>query len=361
MQPLKVAIIGCGWVAGTQAREGFGALANLFELVACCDSVAERAQAFAAEHGIPHWKTDLDAVLAMPDIDVVSICTPPMLHHAMAISVLAAGKHAICEKPFTSSLALLDDIRAAEARSRGRIMPIFQYRFGQGIWNIRHLIHSGLLGKLYVSSAETAWRRGPDYYRVPWRGKFASELGGVLLTQSIHIHDLLLWLIGPVRAVSAFKTTRVNPVEVEDCAVASLQLADGSLASLTATLGSVRPATRLRLCFENAVIERMAYDSDAIRPGQEPWTVTPRDESLGAQLAAQMRGASQIGSGFAGQFALFHQALREGLPFPVTLDDARASLELITAIFRAQETGAVVHLPIDAASPGYDGWVPSAR
>ena len=361
MQPLKVAIVGCGWVAGTQVKTGFSALPDLFDLAVCCDSVAGRAEAFATEHRIPRWSRDIEEVLGLPGIDVVSICTPPMLHHPMAVAALTAGKHVICEKPFTSSLALLDDIRAVEAASRSRIMPIFQYRFGQGIWSVRHLIRSGLLGKLYVSSAETAWRRGPDYYRVPWRGKFASELGGVLLTQSIHIHDLLLWLTGPVGAVSAFKTTRVNPVEVEDCAVASLQLADGSLASLTATLGSVRPATRLRLCFENAVIERMAYDADAIRPGEEPWTITPRDESLGAQVAAVMRGASQIGSGFAGQFALFHRALKEGLPFPVTLDDARASLELITAIFRAQETGAVVRLPIDATSPGYNGWLPSAR
>jgi predicted dehydrogenase len=361
MQSLKVAIVGCGWVAGTQVREGFGALPDLFELAVCCDSIAERAEAFATEHGIPRWERDFEDVIGLPEIDVVSICTPPMLHHPMALAALAAGKHVICEKPFTSSLALVDDIRAAEAASRGRIMPIFQYRFGQGIWNVRHLIRSGLLGKLYVSSAETAWRRGPDYYRVPWRGKFASELGGVLLTQSIHIHDLLLWLTGPVSAVSAFKTTRVNPVEVEDCAVASLQLADGSLASLTATLGSVRPATRLRLCFENAVIERLAYDADAIRPGEEPWTITPRNEPLGEAFTAVMRGASQVRPRFAGQFALFHQALMEGHSFPVTLDDARASIELITAIFRAQETGAVIRLPIDMTSPGYHGWLPPAR
>ncbi|MGH6680500.1 MAG: Gfo/Idh/MocA family protein, partial [Bradyrhizobium sp.] len=350
---MKVAIVGCGWVAGTQAKEGFRARPDLFHLQACCDSAAERAQAFAAEYRIPRWASDFKEVISLPEIDVVSICTPPMLHHPIAVAALAAGKHVICEKPFTSSLALLDDIRAAEAASRGRIMPIFQYRFGQGVWNVRHLIRSGLLGKLYVSSAETAWRRGPDYYRVPWRGKLATELGGVLLTQSIHIHDLLLWLIGPVSAVSAFKTTRVNAVEVEDCAVASLQLADGSLASLTATLGSVRPVTRLRLCFENAVIERLANDEAAIRPGDEPWMITPRDERSGDQFATVMRGASPIGSGFAGQFALFHQALTNGRSFPVTLDDARTSLELITAIFRAQETGAVVHLPIDAKSPAY--------
>jgi predicted dehydrogenase len=57
------------------------------------------------------------------------------------------------------------------------------------------------------------WLRESDYYEVEWRGKFASEFGGVLLTQAVHMHDLLLWLMGPAAAVAAFKTTRVSPVE----------------------------------------------------------------------------------------------------------------------------------------------------
>ena len=75
MQSLRVAIIGCGWVAGTQVREGFGALPGQFELAVCCDSVAERAEAFATEHGIRRWERDFDDVIGLPDIDVVRICT----------------------------------------------------------------------------------------------------------------------------------------------------------------------------------------------------------------------------------------------------------------------------------------------
>ena len=78
----------------------------------------------------------------------------------------------------------------------------------------------------------------------------------MLLTQAIHTHDLLLWLIGAPSEVACFKTTRVNPIEVEDCAVATLRMADGSLASITATLGSARQVTRMRLCFENVTFER---------------------------------------------------------------------------------------------------------
>lgn len=361
MNRLRVAIVGCGWVAGTQMTVGFAPIADLFSVVACCDSDADRANAFAATHQIPHAASHLSEILAMETVDVVSICTPPSLHYQMVLECLEAGKHVICEKPFASSLAQVDEIIAAERWSKGRVMPIFQYRFGKGIARIQHLIRSGLVGRAYVSSFETSWQRDADYYTVPWRGKYATELGGVLVSQAIHIHDLCTWLMGRAASVTAFKATRVNPIEVEDCAVASLKMADGSLASLTATLGSRHPTTRIRLCFENATIERQCSGAEAPSPGGEPWSVFPLNSTVGAQLEAKMAEAAPGPSSFAGQFALFHEALSSGASFPVTLDDARNSLELITAIYHASETGSAVCLPIEAGHERYGGWAQSAR
>ena len=356
-RPLRVGIVGCGWVAGSQMTRGFDGLPDRFSVVACCDADLARAQRFAKDHGITTVAADFTSLLAL-DLDVVTICTPPSLHHSMVLACLAAGRHVICEKPFTSSLRLMDQVIAAEAASACRVMPIFQYRFAGGIAKVRHLIASGLCGKAYLSSVETAWLRGGDYYDVPWRGKFATELGGVLLTQAIHIHDLFLWLMGPAAAVSAFKTTRVNPIEVEDCAVASLQMADGSLASLSATLGSVVPLTRLRLCFENLVIERQCSGPDAPKPGADPWVVTARTAALQAEADRIMAEAPIGAADFAGQFDDFAQALVADREFAVTLQDARRSLELITAVFHAADTGQSVALPIQADHSRYDGWAP---
>ncbi|WP_404863236.1 Gfo/Idh/MocA family protein [Georhizobium sp. MAB10] len=353
---LRVAIIGCGWVAGSQIERGFDALKDRFGVSACCDLDEARARSFADKHGIERVAS-YEAILASDEVDVVSICTPPSMHHAMVMAALDAGKDVICEKPFTSSLRLMDEVIAAEKRSGRRVMPIFQYRFAPGIAKIKALIASGLCGRAYVSSVETAWLRGPAYYSVPWRGKFATELGGVLLTQSIHIHDLFAWLTGPIAEVRGFKTTRVNPIEVEDCAVASLRMADGSLASLTATLGSVRPSTRIRLCFENMVIERYCRDENAIRPGYEPWEVTAATPELQEQVDAILAAAPIGREDFAGQFEDFADALLKSRPFAVTLEDARRSLELITAQFHAAETGETVVLPITEEHPRYDGWV----
>jgi predicted dehydrogenase len=353
---LRVGIAGCGWVAGSQMERGFSLLRDDFAVVSCCDADPGRAAAFAARHAIPRTHPDYRSMLADPAVDVVSLCTPPSLHHPMVMEAIAADKHVICEKPFTRSLRLTDEIIAAEKRTGVRVMPIFQYRFQNGIAKVRHLLASGLQGRAFLSTVETAWLRGPDYYAVPWRGKFATELGGVLLTQAIHIHDLFLWLMGPVAEVKAFKTTRVNPVEVEDCAAASLRMRDGSLATLAATLGSVRPVTRLRFCFENLVVERQCYDAEAIRPGEDPWSVVARTPQIQAEAEAIMAEAPSTPPDFAGQFSDFSAALRSGRAFAVTLEDARRSLELVTALFHASETGETVMLPIGADHPRYDGW-----
>ena len=106
------------------------------------------------------------------------------------------------------------------SRSRGRVLLIFQYCFGTGFLRARRLVRSGLLGKPYIASVETAWRRTPDYYEVPWRGEFATELGGVLLTQAIHIHDLLMDLTGPVSAVAEPPRVRRRPFGLSQAAMA---------------------------------------------------------------------------------------------------------------------------------------------
>jgi predicted dehydrogenase len=361
MARLKVAVIGCGWVGGSQIERGFAELADRFEVIAACDTDPERLATFADRYGVARRETSLAAILAVPDVDVVSICTPPNLHCEQVLAALRADKHVICEKPFMASLAELDLVEAEEAKSRTRAMPIFQYRFGNGIAKVKHVIDSGLAGRAYVSAIETAWRRGPDYYKVAWRGKFATELGGVLLTQSIHMHDLLLYLLGPASAVAGFKTTRVNKVEVEDCAVGSLVMADGSLASLTATLGSALQITRLRLCFENVTFEKQCEGDAAGRPGDEPWTVIPTTPEIGQRLEQAMSAVPSQKSGFARQFELFADALETGAAFPVTFADARRSLELVTALFHANETGKVVSLPLSPDHPKYRGWRPAAQ
>jgi predicted dehydrogenase len=356
---LKVAVVGCGWVSDWHVRDGFAHLPQQFCLFACCDSNEERLNRFGDRYGVAKRTTSFESILSMKDVQVVIICTPPSAHHAMTMAALEADKYVVCEKPLSSSLSLVDEVIRMETLSRGRVMPVFQYRFGNGLEKVRHAICSGIAGKAYLSVVETAKKRGSDYYSTSWRGKFASELGGVLLTQAIHNHDLLLWLMGPVARVSAVKTTRVNPIEVEDCAAASLVMADGSIASLAATLGSMRELVRFRLCFENVTFERQAFDKQSSAPAEQPWTVIAKDSVYEQKIVKLMDEVPKSHSGFVRQYELFYEAYQKGTPMPVTLEDGRRSIELITAMFDSAETGRAVSLPLGSENRLYRGWAPS--
>ena len=115
-----------------------------------------------------------------------------------------------------------------------------------------------------------------------------TELGGVLLTHAIHSHDLLTYLMGPVASVFARTATRVNPVEVEDCAVASLVMQSGALVSLAATLGSHKEISRLRLCFEHVTFES---SQAPYSPGDEPWQIVPASPEAADRIADALAGS----------------------------------------------------------------------
>src|SRR5689334_4717918 len=107
-QPLRVVVVGCG--IGKEHAAAYRRLAGRFELVAICDLDAAKARDLAAAYAVPRVETDLAALCAMDDLDVIDICTPPHLHFDQIQQVLAAGKHAICEKPLVSSLAQVDQL-----------------------------------------------------------------------------------------------------------------------------------------------------------------------------------------------------------------------------------------------------------
>ena len=350
---LKVAVVGGG--IGTQHIDALIRLPEQFELVAFCDIDAAKAGEVADRYGIGSATTSYDALLAREDIDIIDLCTPAGLHVAQTETALEAGKHVICEKPLAGSLAEVDRL-AALAETTGRhVSPIFQYRFGNGFRRLLHLRDKGLLGKTYLATVETHWRRGAKYYAAPWRGRFATELGGCLTSHAIHAHDMLIHALGPVRSVHARTATRVNPIETEDCAVVSLELADGALAALSVTMGAAVEHSRLRFYFEQVTVES---NLSPYRPHREPWRFETADEAASAEMDAALADFMPLPEHFEGQFSRLHAALTEGLSPPVTLADSRASIELLTAAYHSARSGDNVILPIGPEHPSYHGWRP---
>ena len=352
-EQLNVGVVGVG--IGRLHIRAFRNLPDRFIVKAVCDSDEARAHEAAQVFGIERVVTRFDDLCAMPDLDVIDICTPSYLHSAQTRQALAAGKHVICEKPVAASLQEVDDLIQFETRSGRQVMPIYQFRFGHGIQKLKRLIDAGLNGQAYLTTVETAWRRRTDYYAVPWRGKWATELGGALVTLAIHAHDILYYVLGPASNVFARVSTAVNPIETEDCASASLHMADGSLASLSVTTGSAVQISRHRFCFQDLTAES---NVEPYRNTSDPWTFVGDTPEIDTQIKAVLATFRPLPEGHEGQFFRFHQALQAGDELPVTLHDARASVELITAMYYSAETGQAVDLPIQRDHPHYQNWIP---
>ncbi|MGL4441351.1 MAG: Gfo/Idh/MocA family protein [Bosea sp. (in: a-proteobacteria)] len=348
---LRVAVVGLG--VGEQHVQAYAARPDLFELAAICDLDPRRLERIGTEYRTASFNSDYGTMLASAKLDIVNICTPPDTHYALITEGLAAGVNVVCEKPLVGSLADIDRLEAAEAASGKRIIPIFQYRFGNGLQRLKRLVDAGLAGDALLTTIETSWLRGADYYAVDWRGKWATELGGVCLTQAIHAHDMLSYINGPVASVFANLRTRVNVIEVEDCAAIAVEMVDGSIATLSATLGSAEQISRLRFVFRNLTAES---NLDAYRPSRDPWRFTAVKAEAQQAIDAMVDGVMPQEEFFERQFVHLHAALTRGGDMPVALSDARASLELITGIYHSAITGERVSFPLAPDHPRYHGW-----
>ncbi len=352
---LRVAVVGLG--VGKGHLESYAKVPDHFEVKAVCDLDAAKAKAAAEQFGIARHTTHLSELLASNELDIIDICTPPNTHRTLIEQVLASGLHVICEKPLVGSLRDADAIAVAQKSAKGTLFPIFQYRFGNGLQRLKHLQAKGFASKALVTTMETHWRRDADYYAIQWRGKWATEMGGCCLTHASHSHDILSYVLGPVKNVYARLATRVNDVEVEDCAAITVEMENGSVATLSVTLGAAEEMSRLRFVFSDMTVE--SASPEPYRPGKEPWHFKGKTPEIHAAMESAMADFEPTLESFEGQFIRLHATITSGAPIPVTLADARASLELITAIYHSGETGVAVALPIPKDHPKYNSWVPA--
>jgi len=349
---LNVAVVGLG--VGRAHLEAYRNLPQLFDVKAVCDLDEARL----AQSGVAWTTTRLQDLLDSEQIDLVDLCTPPNTHLQFIRQALAAGKHVICEKPLVGSLAEVDAVEAAVASARTRLFPIFQYRFGNGLQQLLHLRSQGFGRHALLTTIETHWKRQANYYAIRWRGKWATEMGGVCLTQAIHAHDMLTYVVGPVKTVYARLATRVNDIEGEDCAAISLEMRDGSVAVLSATLGAADEISRLKFMFHDMTVE--SRSPHPYRPGEEPWIFKGKTPEIDAAMQTALSKFKPGQESFEGQFARIHAALTADEPTPASLADARAALELITAIYHSGEVGVAVTLPIPKDHPKYASWKPTS-
>lgn len=349
---IRVAILGAG--IGREHLAAYHALPAQFEVCHIVDRDLARIEEIRGDASFAAC-ADVAEVLQNPSVDLIDICLPPNLHKDTCLAALKAGKHVICEKPLATSLEDVDQIIAAAKDADRKVFPVFQYRYGPALAQFQTLLDSGKCGRPLVASLETHWNRGRDYYAVPWRGTWQGEQGGAVLCHAIHNHDLLTRFFGPLAQVSAMTTTRVNPIQTEDCAAISFQFESGALATSSITLGAATDESRMRFVFENVTAEsaRAPY-----APGSEPWTFTARGALSQPDLEEILKGTYSVYVGFEGFFDDIAKHLSGQENNAVMLEDGRRSIELVSAIYHASRTQRPVALPLGEDFPLYASWQP---
>jgi len=296
------------------------------------------AAAFAAARGCAA-EPDLDALLARPDVDVVSVCVPSGLHAEIGIRAARAGKHLVVEKPIDVTLNAADRLIDAARAAGVALTVISQHRFDPGLIEARRLLDEGALGRLVLGEASTKWYRTQAYYdSAAWRGTNAMD-GGSLMNQGIHYVDLLRWCMGPVSEVTALCATQTHQIEVEDTSLAALRFASGALGTIVAST-SVFPGFAQRLeitgtegtiTIEDGAIVRRAFSGGAHEPG-------------GPHGAAGSNPAAVDVASHAAQLEDLLTAIEAGREPAVTGESGRATLEIICAVYESARTGRAVTL-----------------
>jgi predicted dehydrogenase len=336
----RALLVGTGGIGDAHVR-AVEASRGRVELVGAVDIDETRVQAFCTRHRIPVAATDYPATLHRLKPDLVFIATPPAQHAEMSIAAMEAGAWVLCEKPLCGSLAEFDAITAAEQRTGRFTTCVFQMRFASSTAHVRRLADSGQLGRPLVAVCHTLWFRDAAYYAVPWRGTWATELGGPTMGLGIHAMDQLLHLLGEWTDVQATIATLDRAIEVEDVSLAMVRFANGAVASIVNSALSPRQETYLRLDYQKATIELThlySYTRDNWR-----FTLAPPALDGGDSLEQAWKDfPPDVGSTHAAQLDDL-VAHRDAGTRPLTSGpEARRTLELLAAIYKSAFTGQIV-------------------
>jgi UDP-N-acetyl-2-amino-2-deoxyglucuronate dehydrogenase len=376
MKPIGTALIGCGKVGDTHAQ----ALKSLDEshFVAAYDIDPARAKAMGAKYDVPTYN-NLQEMLDTSEVQMASICTPNHTHAELAIACAQAGVHALVEKPMTIDLKDCDRAIEAADRAGTTLGVICQRRLYEPVLRIKRAIVEGKIGNPILATLIVMGWRDAEYYRMdPWRGKWGTEGGGVLLTQTSHQLDLIQWFMGPIDELFGYWDNLNHPyIEVEDTAVAVMRFKNGALGVILVS-NSQNPGLygSIHIHGENGASIGVQTESGSPfisgvtetvdPPINDLWTV-PGEEHLLAQWQEEDRARCERIDVMTHYHKLqiqdFLRAILEGREPLVTGREGRKHVEIFAAIYRSQFMHHPVKFPLDAerGSDHFDGRTPPLR
>ncbi len=341
-------IVGAGMIAHFHAK-AIAELAN-GRLIGIYSVNKPKSDAFASEHNCAAYDT-LEHMLAVPEIDIVCICTPSGIHLEPALKSIEAGKHCLIEKPLEITVERCDEIIAAARKAGVKVGVIFPSRFYEASRLFKESINRSRFGSLVLGGAYIKWHRSEAYYASGrWRGTWEYDGGGALMNQGIHSVDLLQWYMGPVESVQATAANiRHKNIEVEDTIVATLNFKNGALGTIECST-AVFPGTLKR-------IEIMGTEGTAILEEDSfiKWQFQ-QEEAVDEQIRNAMKDATASKGGASNPADISfvgHQKQMEDMIRAIETDqepaingeEGRKSVEIVRAIYESARTGTRVNLP----------------
>lgn len=239
---INFGVLGAGGIAFRRTIPGMLKAKNC-RLAAVMDPVG--VERVASEFGVAKAYTSEADLLADPDVEAVYIASPVHCHLKQIQMAAAAGKHILCEKPLTMTVAQTKEAVAACKQAKVYLQEGYMMKFHGAHAAVKQMIDEGRLGKIVSMRAqlscwypkmEGAWRQDP---------KLGG--GGALIDMATHLYDLLAWFAGPVRRVAAMVNTLVQDYKSDDASTTLLEFKSGAQATVDCFYCIPDDASRTRL------------------------------------------------------------------------------------------------------------------
>lgn len=364
------AVIGCGKVGQTHAQ----ALACLGEsrFVAVFDSDPLRAESFAEQYGVKAY-SNLEEMLSDPQVQMASICTPHPTHPDLVSACARAHVHALVEKPMAVDLQGCDCMIQAADTAGIKLGVVSQRRLYEPVQRVKQAIDGGKIGRPILGVLTVMGWRDEAYYRLDsWRGKWATEGGGVMVTQTTHQIDLFQWFMGPIDELFGYWANLNHPyVQVEDTAIAVVRFKSGALGNILLS-NSQKPGFYAKIHVHGETGASVGVQTDGGSPFisgvtksvdppiNDVWTI-PGEEHRLEQWQAEDRARCETLDPMTHYHKLqiqdFLKAILHGREPMVNGREGRKLVEVFTAVYRSQRDRRPVKFPPDAleGSEGFDG------
>lgn len=367
---IRTALVGCGKVGHTHAQ----ALQTLeqSEFVAVCDADRQRAEAFGHHYDVPAFTSPAEMV-EQAGVQMLTVCTPHPTHAAVVEAAAAHGAHVLVEKPLASDLQDADRAIDACRQAGVQLGVISQRRLYPPVARMAQAIRDGKIGQPILGTLVVMGWRDEAYYRSdPWRGRWATEGGGVLINQTPHQLDILQWLLGPIDELFGYWDNLNHPfIEVEDTAIALIRFRSGALGQLLVS-NSMKPGLygKVHVHGSNGASVGAQTESGSSfvagmtakvePPVNDIWTVPGEEQMLPVWQAEDRAFAEQhdpMSYYHRLQIEDFLSAVIAGRAPLVTGEEGRKVVEMFTAIYRSQRDRTPVKFPLaaEAGRDDYDG------